>query len=119
MAPFARSTIQQNKPGGIVMLSWSKPLYVVVGSAVLLGCAASGGGGSAEAHGMKQGSGMKMTAASCMSQIDGERKQCEQQCPTATGNEHFSIQHKIAMENAACKEQCAATLEERAAQCKT
>lgn len=104
------------------MLSWSKRLYVVVGSAVLLGCAASGGGGSntqAQPSAMNQGSGMKVAATSCMSQVDGERKQCEQKCPTATGNEHFSVAHKIAMENAECKERCAETLEERAAQCKS
>jgi len=94
-------------------------LYVLAGFAVLLGCATSGDGGGTGAQAMAQGSNMKMTAASCMSQVDSERKQCEQKCPTATGNEHFSVQHKIAMENAACKESCAEASEERAAQCKS
>lgn len=95
------------------MLSWSKQLYVVVGSVVTLGCATSGSGG-----GDTSGTGMKMAAGSCTTQIESELKQCEQKCPTATGNEHFSVQHKIAMENTACKESCAEALEERSAQCK-
>lgn len=102
------------------MLSWSKQLYVVVGSAVLIGCAASGGsaGGTGSAQAMREGAGMKLAAASCASQVKTELEQCEQKCPTATGNEHFSVQHKIAMENAACKERCAEESEKRAAQCK-
>lgn len=94
------------------MLSWSRQLYVVAGSVVTLGCATSGGDAAS-------GAGMKMAAVSCTTQIENELKQCEQKCPTATGNEHFSVQHKIAMENTACKESCAEALEERSAQCKT
>jgi hypothetical protein len=78
---------------------------------MLLGCAA--GGGTAG-----QATGTKMVAASCSAQIDSQRQACEQKCPTATGNEHFSVQHKIAMENAACKESCAAASEQQAQSCK-
>lgn len=102
------------------MLSWSKRLYVVVGFAVLLGCASPGGsGGAVQGSAMSQRSGMKMAGSSCMTQLENERKQCEQKCPTATGNEHFSVQHKLAMENTVCKESCAESLAERTAQCKS
>jgi len=94
------------------MRSWSKRLYVFLGSCLLLGCAA--GGGSA-GH---QATGAKLSAASCSAQIESQRQQCEQKCPTATGNEHFSVQHKIAMENAACKDSCAEASEQQGMSCK-
>jgi len=59
-----------------------------------------------------------MAAASCMNQVEAERQQCEARCPKATGNEHFTVQHKLAMEHAACKEECAAQIEKQAASCK-
>lgn len=98
------------------MRSWSKQLGVLIGSCVLLGCATSDGGDAGAAS--TQGAGMKMAAASCMSQVDTERTQCEQKCPTATGEEHFSVQHKIAMESSACKERCEESSEQRAMTCK-
>lgn len=94
------------------MLSMSKQLWIFAGWCVLAGCATGSG----------QGEGPPATtrtaAATCMNRIDGERQQCEQQCPMASGNEHFSVQHKLAMENAACKERCAAASETQAMECK-
>lgn len=96
------------------MRSWSKQLCVLVGSYVLMGCATNDDGGAPSS-----GSGMKVAANSCMTQVEGDRKQCEQKCPAATGNEHFSMQHRLAMENTACKEQCAAQGEQQAMACKS
>jgi hypothetical protein len=80
---------------------------------MLLGCAAGGGTSPGS-----QATGTKMVAASCSAQIESDRQQCEQKCPTATGNEHFSVQHKIAMENAACKQSCSDASEKQAMSCK-
>ena len=99
--------------GRYVMHSWSKQLCVFVGSCLLIGCAASGGGDSGAS-----GATMKMAANTCSAQIENDRKQCEQECPTATGDEHFSIQHKIAMQNSACKEECEAASEKQAMTCR-
>jgi|GEM_PF-4822416 hypothetical protein len=54
-----------------------------------------------------------------MSQIEAQRQECEARCPKATGNEHFTIQHKLAMEHAACKEECAAQIERQSGSCKS
>jgi hypothetical protein len=89
----------------------SKRPCVILGVILLAGCASGPGGGEA------QSGGAKLAAANCMSRADAERQSCEQGCPTATGREHFSVQHKIARENMECKEQCAATRSQQAAQC--
>jgi hypothetical protein len=94
----------------------SKPVCVILGLGVLAGCASSGGEGGT-ARDAKMEGGAKMAAVNCMSRIDSERQACEQECPTPTGREHFSVQHKIARENAECKEQCAATRAQQASQC--
>lgn len=94
------------------MTRLSKQLSLVLSMVLLSGCATSPAGGM-------QAGDAKMAAATCMSELDSARMACEQNCPTPTGNEHFSVAHKLARENIACKEQCAASREERAAQCTT
>jgi hypothetical protein len=103
--PFDRVRCIQTA-GGTPM---TKLMGVILALTFLAGCAASpGGDGQAAA---------KVAAATCMSQADAARLTCEQGCPTATGNEHFSVQHKIARENLACKETCGTTHAQTAAQC--
>lgn len=104
------------------MRSWSKHLIVFAASCVVLGCASSGGSdtppGTMNAQGQAQAGGEKMAASGCMNHADGQRQQCEQKCPAAKGDEHFSIQHKLAMEHAACKEQCGEAHREHSMGCK-
>lgn len=89
-----------------------KLMGVILGLTFLAGCAANPGGGESQA-----GATAKVAAASCMNQANAAKLTCEQGCPTATGNEHFSVQHKIARENLACKETCGTTHSQAAAQC--
>lgn len=90
----------------------TKLMGVILGLTFLAGCAANPGGGDNQA-----GAAAKVATATCMSQADSAKLTCEQGCPTATGNEHFSVQHKIARENLACKETCGTTHTQAAAQC--
>ena len=89
-----------------------KLMGVMLGFSVLAGCAAGPGGGESQA-----GAAAKVAAATCMSQADAAKLTCEQGCPTATGNEHFSVQHKIARENVACKDTCVSMHAQAATQC--
>jgi hypothetical protein len=90
----------------------TKLMGVILGFIFLSGCAASPGGGESQT-----GAAAKVAAATCMNQADAAKLACEKGCPTATGNEHFSVQHKIARENLACKETCGTTHAQTAAQC--
>ena len=90
----------------------TKLMGVILGLAFLAGCAANPGEGASQA-----GAAAKVAAATCVSQADAAKLTCEQGCPTANGNEHFSVQHKIARENLACKDTCGSTHAQTAAQC--
>jgi hypothetical protein len=81
----------------------------------LLGCAT---GGTERGDAGEQTANMKMAGASCMNVATSSRQECEQKCPKATGSEHFSMQHKLAMEYSACTERCAADMESEAMRCK-
>jgi hypothetical protein len=104
------------------MVSLSKVLCAVLASCALMGCATNTGNGGASGEAGKTASaqrpGGKVAASSCMSRMQAELEQCEAKCPKATGNEHFTIQHKLAMEYAACKEECATQIEKQAGGCK-
>ncbi len=93
---------------------WSKLFCTFAVSGVLLGCATSG---SESGDVGVQSANMKMAATSCMSQVTSGRQECDQKCPRATGSEHFSMQHRLAIENAACTERCAAAMESEAVRC--
>lgn len=88
-----------------------KLMGLILGLGLLAGCASSPGGGESQAG------AAKVAAASCMSKADADKLTCEKGCPTATGNEHFSVQHKIARENLACKDTCGSAHAQTAAQC--
>lgn len=96
------------------MRSWSNVLCALTGSCVLLGCASNG----SDSAGTSPDAKMTMAAATCAN-LQTQRQQCEKGCPTVTGEEHFSVQHKIAMENSACKERCAEASNQQATSCKT
>jgi hypothetical protein len=89
----------------------TKLMGVILGLSVLAGCATGPSG-----EGERQAAA-KVAAATCVSKADAAKLTCEQGCPTATGNEHFSVQHKIARENLACKETCGAAHAQNASQC--
>lgn len=99
------------------MVSLSKTLCALLASCAFVGCATNTGSG--EVGKTASASPAKTAAASCMSQIEAQRQECEARCPKATGNEHFTIQHKLAMEHAACKEECAAQIERQSGSCKS
>lgn len=96
------------------MTRMMKQVCVILGLAVLAGCATAGGEGGS---GTAQTSAAKVAAADCTNRADAARQTCEQGCPTATGREHFSVQHKIARENLECKEQCVTTRDQQVSQC--
>jgi hypothetical protein len=99
------------------MSSWSKILFMLAASCLLWGCA-TGGNESGTGSAGDQSASTQMAANSCMSQATSARQECEQKCPKATGSEHFSMQHKLAMEYAACTERCSGKMESEAMRCK-
>ena len=101
------------------MRSWLKRLGILMTCYAVAACAATGESGASQSgNAPVQSDSTQMAASGCMHQADQQRHQCEQKCPSAKGDEHFSMQHKLAMEHAACKQQCGAMHGEHATGCK-